>query len=60
MPRALVASIDLERDLDAAKEVTGGAGAPSVIGHTYMSHCRDPHSEERDHPASTYGPFEQQ
>jgi hypothetical protein len=30
MSCALVASIDLEKDLDAAKEVTGGVGMPSV------------------------------
>jgi hypothetical protein len=30
MSCALVASTYLEKDLDAAKEVTGGAGAPSV------------------------------
>jgi hypothetical protein len=30
MPCALVTSTDREKDLDAAKEVTGGADAPSA------------------------------
>jgi hypothetical protein len=112
MSCALVTLTDLEKDLDAAKEVTGGVvvsfvkmagqlpwsaghglwpsppppphderfplyprpwnvpsscsfppsndreGAP--LGHAYMSHYGDPHSEEGDHPVSTCGPFEQQ
>jgi hypothetical protein len=30
MSCALIASIDIQKDLDATKEVTGGAGAPST------------------------------
>jgi hypothetical protein len=30
MSCALIASVDLQKDLDATKEVTGGAGAPSA------------------------------
>jgi hypothetical protein len=34
--------------------------SPTLIGHAYTSHYRDPHSEEGDHLPSTCSPFEEQ
>jgi hypothetical protein len=47
MSCALVASTDLHKDLDAAKEVTEGAGAPSVqmVGRSAMV-CGQPVSRD--------------
>jgi hypothetical protein len=69
MSCALVASTDLENDLDAAKEVIGGVGAPSVKmasrsanspGRSDMVCCHSPpYDEGRSPPAHQCSPCTQ-